>query len=504
MEQIQERVGAVMAQHETYQDFGTFFHALLQANDNMSSPGLAENLTEASPHKYGRTAIESYRKSYHPPSYRFVKDVLDTNALHFKEVTPELRKLFFDKAHLTEVTAASADESNRKIMRRVETDLTLGKTLQWVDIMKELLAFHMQGDRMTVADIQKEAKTHVPQNVEGYILPRRLTNVLQKDTRATETERRALYRFLRLESPAIHLIETEVQDEKGKIKDTLIEIEETDFSRTLDAVLTRLKSAAEIRHGPLDDGLLQKAPVKQQMDARQLEARSRQQAALKGQVFVTASDLSDWRKGQKTPILNKVRALVRLFQSLVTHGSIVQQADVDNLTRFSPFSEADLHHTAHQMIGESDEQKTDIHALLKDIRGADGIDISMEGVVATIPPGSQVNLTLGQIKEFEKSARDSFPLPDPLRELMRRYDYILQKNGHPALDPDDIDKVLRIAEQNRTAFQALPHEDKKARKTSGGWGTRVRATEAAKVAEAAEIRDEHNPAEPVKPLGGRV
>jgi transcriptional regulator with XRE-family HTH domain len=406
-----------MANAAAFPDFAGLFDGLLVAAD-LSAPALARRWHEATGRATSADRIDACRRGVRRPTYEFVSDLLEYNLLGFEQdrITPgdgdrppgPDRVAMFESAGLIEVTPGTTAHWNASVLAEHARYLASQPTRlpRWAEVANRLVAFHTQGERTTLAEFAAG---------EAHALPgRRLETVLAQG-RATDEERQAVYRLVGLTPAQARYVEDGVA--AGSIPLTTA-ARDTPFAVALRGTLQELADAGVSRRG--------------------LAARSH----TPGDPGVSQGQLSEWASGRRTPTLEGLRRFVRALRPFtLAPNPVLSPADVDRLVEAAGLRPEVLTDTTHDVIAQIGPH-TQIKPLLRAIRSAADLEVpSLGGEGLPVP---------SRVREWERDGTAALPSADQVRELLHRYNRILNNRSLPELSASEIESVTEVAERTIT------------------------------------------------------
>lgn len=424
---IREQVDAVIqsAAAGEYANFDQFFDALLLANDNLPHTVLAEELTGANGQPVTAQTIRALREGEHLPTYPLIEQLLEHNLLNLDPAQigagGTQRALMFEMAGMQEVTPETLAAHNAATLEQHRHDGTL--EVHFGTLMSEIIGFQTQADRAFLKDIPGFADDH------------RCRDILANTGVPNEEERQALYDYAKLTPAQQDEIESAVRGQTIKFGRP---DQRTPFAKALDEVLDQIKT----------QGLRAQDVCENSKDA---DGKA-----------IAQSELSQLRHGKYPPTADKLRAILRGIDwcnaRMLTPISEQQKAE---LVAASPVPDWRLHATSHDCIARADSN-TSIKELLLQIREAVDINVQRPVVIKlnNTPHSGGVHInSQGMLLNWET---EGYQVPEPkmVEGLLKRYDHLLQQNGHEPLSQSDHAKVLSIAERDYGTWLNTPHKDK--------------------------------------------
>ena len=459
-EEIRERVDQVMTSWQSYPDFASFWSALLAAGGLTSDKKLASVYRNHTCQTISSQILTLYRAGGAIPPYPFIEELADQclflplDAKLFRPATAAepagpYRTALFAAAGLLEVTPESTRDWNREVLAgydRLRFRDSQVAILPWCQLVHKLVVFQMQGGRKTLGDLAAQARvvSHDPALFAGDRLEQLLKD---KQSIPSEQERLALYQILGLdENQARHLEEA---IEAGRLP-WHTKHPPTPFSRQLTEIMDRLAAAG--------------------ISSRQLARMTADPVTEEEAVSHTV--LSTWKCGKKSPTLATLRAVTRALRRCAAQdgGRLVPDEEVGTLVRAAGFTPEELTANCHEVIGRVADQ-TRIQPLLWAIRNASDLSVPLSAVAERDhrPPLRAVQLPSERsIGDWEKETANAYPTASQVRELLDRYNLILEEKGRPAMTHEEIERVLVVADRDRQRWLERPQEVRVAQRRQPG------------------------------------
>lgn len=422
-----------MSHWQTYPDFAHLLTALLNAN-SISPRSLAKEYDRATGRYISHTKLESIAAGFIQPPYQVIADIADHALL---SLDPTLlttsnnahspgnyRSALFASAGLIEVSPESIAHWNEEVIAGWQRRQSQpGRTpLTWQELMKKLIEFHLQGERLHYDDIALAANAHL--DPARPLTGLRLNRMLNGSHTASERERAALATVAGLSAAQVQFIEDALEN------------------GTLQLAQKKNISPFASRLGELLDRLSECKITQQQLSFRSIpEGQS--------EPLVSASTLSTWRNGRAGPTLATMRGLIRALERC---GPVITQDDIEQLRSSSGFATRELLATTHDVIDAIDAG-TRIKPLLAAIRNAADIDLPVTAIAdrcATANSNPSGSLPLvHKMQAWENESSPKIVSETELRELLNTYNVILRESGRPELIEEEIQRVMAVAERDR-------------------------------------------------------
>jgi hypothetical protein len=440
-DEIKSRVQAVMNKWQSYHTFADLFDALLIANDNMETKRFARLYTERTGNMLGATSALEYRHGTRLPTYHVIADIINYNLLSLNPSTilPRTqsqpagchRVALFTAAGLIEVSPETVQEWNTEVIARHARLLQSerhGPLPTWRAIMQKLISFHTQGERVAQETFDQELRSDP---ASSKYAARRISALLAGHAIPGELERLALAKLVMLTDDQVRYIEQGI--EAGTIPiDNPVRLDA--FAALLTDTLSRLR----------DRGICGEQLIRE--------------SALPGHngPELTRATLSFWKNGKSSPTLHPFRGLVRALRRYLPG------CEIDALIAASGFTLFDVEATTHDVISRADGA-THIKTLLAEIRNASDLSVPLTAIddVGNGSAPRPVSLPRGiTINCWERFDTPAYPTGEQVRELLERYSIIMRQKDARPLSTGEIEKVIALAEHQRTHWMALSPAEK--------------------------------------------
>lgn len=303
--------------------------------------------------------------------------------------------------------------------------------------MRKLIDFHTQGYRTSKQNIARAIRTHYH---PGLLKGRRLDSILDgaiypqaEEDPATIGEKKALYLYLGLTASQQTILDTLPMQLKKPKADL------QPLANVLNPIIEQLK-----KYGYSSTDIVSLSIDK-----------------ITGTPRINPNSLSGARYAKSSLLLETVRALVEVLESITEKEgkAAVHPDQIEALITASGFTRQKLNNTAHDVITAAVKQpdhEVNMHILLKDIRNARDISVSVPYIAReTRPFDPTIELTDKMIINWEHGPRN-FPSMKQLHELLARYSHIAEEHGFPPLPNEDIAAVLDLNEKCRVYWQEQP------------------------------------------------
>jgi hypothetical protein len=423
-----------MSHWQTYADFAHLFDALLRAN-GIGPVLFATQYKQTTGAYISHTKAERIQTGFIQPPYQFISDIADHALLSLdpNRVGPasdaippgDHRVALFAAAGLIEVTPDSIAHWNQEVFARWQRPPTQGRMgVAWQDLMKKLVEFHLQGGRAQFSDIANAANAHI--DPDHRLSRARVNKLLNGSGAPTDQERLALATAVSLSPGQIQLIE--------------------DALKTGTLLLTprhaqkRTRSAFSVHLEDLLDRL-------RAVDISQAQLTLRCVGPGQSKPSISGPTLSDWKNGHVEPTAASLRGLVH---GLERYAPVVTSQDIDQLVTLAGFSMPDLFATSHDIIAGIGNH-TRLKALLAAIRNAPDIEVTTPAVADHVetPDPLRTRHVQTMLKNWEIEACPNYPSQSDLMDLLDAYNAILRDKGLPELNPEEIRKVMEVADRDR-------------------------------------------------------
>ena len=427
-EEIRERTARVMDAWQSYPDFAHFLNALLDAN-GLTTRSFAEQYTEATGRSIDMSMLKVGRLR---PSYQFIKDVSDHGLLSLSDASrpgSDQRASLFAAAGLIEVTPESTRRWNHDVLanwqRRCEQQLSSTQPT-WGELMRKLLEFQTQGWRWRYDEIVAAANTVKT----GCVLNvARASDLILGRTIPTQTERMALAQVAGLTPAQCAAIESAVEDKTLPLRRPVRSAFSTLFSEILEKLAT---------YG-----------ITQQQLAQRAVSYCGNEPAL------SRTTISMRKNCKNRPTLASLRSLICTLEEChdQLYRPIVSPEEIQQLRSAAGFSADDLTVTTHDIVGHIDET-TRLKPLLSALRNAADLSVPPSAVDrAEAQPDHTIGThrLVSRVNKWESSCAPEIPKPEQLRDLLERYNRLLQANGQAQLSDAEIKKVVAVAEREHPA-----------------------------------------------------
>ncbi len=409
-------VQEIIGQWNDYQDFAGLFNSLMGCNQ-LTNRDLERQLASALGRKsYSYVSLGGYRNGAQQPPYRFIEDLLSAqpNPLHLD--TQAHRIPLFTKAGLVEVTPETIAVFNCDVLMRAQQRLEKNE-VTWSQVVHKLLDFHMQGGRRSFPDIAGELAHQAP---ESQLPAPLLTNIVNGRSNAAPAQRQAIYSYLGLDKQQAVMLDGYYGRERLMTACVAPKDEgrRSPFNAKLDEILTKLSA--------------------QKISSVQIAERSRDPAS--GVLRIHRPYLTQWRN-TITPTLFNMRVLIEVLNAYAKEGIACTEMDVQELVELSPYTQQQLNNTSHDVIANI-RRGTPIKDVLKAIRNASDIGMSVDDIFRIDIPSAQpaVRITANDVERWENKEAAT-PNETQVRELLRRYNFVLALKGNPTLHDSQIDRV---------------------------------------------------------------
>ncbi|MBX3443844.1 MAG: hypothetical protein KF774_15660 [Planctomyces sp.] len=444
--QVRRQVDQIMDRWSSYPGFAALFDELLDAN-GASTNGFAQSLNDHGRSAWTEGRVRQYRIGERQPPYLFIEDLLATNLLHLdpQRIRPEQgdqpsgdqRVALFAAAGMIEVTPASVREWNREVLaghrRFVEAHPDAPRP-RWGDIMEKLLSFHLQGGRRSLGEIANEIKRFAPSDVK--LTGPRILHVTHNDRPANHKERAALYHYVHLDPDQIAELERGIASDSIPLGHP---IRSTAFTKALNDVIDHMAAQGV--------NMYQFTKVAKTL-------------SVPGGSAVRPSDLSSWRLGRTELTLQKLRSFIATVHHL-NQGRLADPVTPEQLSAMvasAGFQPSQLTATTHDVVAGIDG-KTRISSLLQSLREAVDVSMALEDICAL---GAQrgYNVPATALLKVWERPDNTYPTGRQVRGLLEWYNQLITENSYQPLSPDEVSRVVEVAERDYERWQRKSHAEK--------------------------------------------
>jgi hypothetical protein len=434
-QEIRERVNKVMDAWQSYPDFAQFFSALMDAN-GISERAFAQQYSQGTGRYTSAAHIDKIRHGHTQPTYQFVSHIADHALLSLdpERLRPggEQRIALFTASGLVEVTPESINQWNHEVFARWERQVNAlppKSQMTWRELMGKLFSFQCQGERWSNRDIANAALSTLPKS-GGMMDFQRLHNLFTETSAVpTRAERLALEHVAGLDTSQMHRIETALED--GSLT-TGPRSHRSPFSARLNDILGRLRVVG--------------------ISQRQLALRTAPLGQSESELSQTT--LSGWKHGLSRPTLATLRRLVKGLEKCHDRANrpLVTADEIQLLVAEAGFTLDELAATTHDIVRRIDET-TELKPLLVALRNATDLNVAVPAIdseIARGEPDTHAIRMTHQLNSWEQDGSPNSPTSEQVREVLLRYNRLLQAGGKADLTEEEIQKVVEVAERDRT------------------------------------------------------